>query len=177
MRAAAAVFGVVMVVFGACTPKQVSWPDTTLSGVEDAFVTADDFSCLSGWDRVGRTYIRNVRGHQEEALAAARDGGAYPVGTIVQLFPEEAMVKRGEGFSPETKDWEFLILANAGGETIITDRGTTGLRNIAGSCAECHLEAEARYDMVCMSGHGCEPFPNFVLKMAERSLRKDSRCP
>jgi hypothetical protein len=34
----------------------------------------------------------------------------YPVGTIVQVFPFEAVVKRGGGFNPSGGGWEFFNL-------------------------------------------------------------------
>ena len=34
----------------------------------------------------------------------------YPVGTVLQLIPTEAMVKRHKGYSPSTDDWEFFAL-------------------------------------------------------------------
>jgi hypothetical protein len=160
-----------------CGRPPVSAGDFTTDG-EDARLEAADFGCLSGLERVGRVTVRNVLGHQEEALSAARGSGVYPVGTVLQLAPSEAMVKRGAGFSPETGDWEFFILDERRGETTIVDRGTTEPRNIAGSCAGCHAPAAASgHDWVCMSDHGCEPLPGIALKLADRALRKDSRCP
>src|SRR5207244_13178579 len=35
----------------------------------------------------------------------------YPPGTILQLFPFEAMVKRGGRFNPEGDGWEFFRLS------------------------------------------------------------------
>jgi hypothetical protein len=151
--------------------------DPPPTAVEDADLTAADFTCLREWTRVDRTYVTNVRGHQAEAEAALRDGGAYPVGTIIQLFPGEAMVKRAPGFSPETGDWEFLVLKVKKGETVIADRGTTDVRNAVGTCLSCHAEAEPQWDLVCRTGHGCKDLPGFAVKLAARKVAKDGRCP
>lgn len=37
-------------------------------------------------------------------------GAVYPPGSVIQLIPGEAMVKRSKGFSPATHDWEFFEL-------------------------------------------------------------------
>ena len=46
------------------------------------------------------------------------DGGVYPVGTVIQLVPQEAMVKRAAGFDPATNDWEFFSLDVSGAERV-----------------------------------------------------------
>src|SRR5690606_25805455 len=70
---------------------------------EDLDMTAEDFECIAGWDQVLGFRINNLLGHLEEAIAVAQnpEGGTYPVGTILQHLPTEAMVKRRAGFSPE----------------------------------------------------------------------------
>jgi hypothetical protein len=84
----------------------------------------------------------------------------YRVGTILQLVPQEAMVKRRRGFAPATRDWEFFFLRTAADGTEIQKRGTTAMANrFGGSCASCHRAAEARFDRVCEHSHGCEPLP------------------
>lgn len=154
------------------------WENTFKTDVEDAFVTDDAFGCVRALTQVGRAYYTNVNGHLDATLAVARNpaGGTYPVGTLVTLQPAEAMVKRAPGFSPETQDWEFFKLEVVDGKTVIVERGTTGLKNIAGGCAECHMPAAKTYDMVCASGHGCEELPGIALKLAERALERDERC-
>ena len=160
-----------------CGGRQVTPGVVHVPSGEDAMVTEADFDCLKAWPQVGGVRVRSVSGHHAEAELAVEAGGPFPVGTILQLFPEEAMVKRGQGFSPATNDWEFLVLSNAHGETRIEARGTTEVRNVAGTCAGCHAEAEPRYDMVCRTGRGCKPLPGIALRLAERSLQRDSRCP
>jgi len=126
---------------------------------------------------VDKSYYANVNGHLEQTLRVAADpeGATFPVGTIVQLAPVEAMVKRHAGFSPETGDWEFFKLAVVGDQAVIVERGTTAIRNIAGTCQSCHAPA-AGHDWVCATGRGCEPLPKFVLRAAIKSVEKDPRC-
>src|SRR5262245_55387444 len=77
---------------------------------EEFAAQASDFDCLLNWARVRNMRIANKLGHLEEALRFAEDlpvGGQFPVGTIVQLVPGEAMVKRGPDFDPENHNWEY----------------------------------------------------------------------
>ena len=128
------------------------------------------------WDVVDGTRIWNPLGRQGEAVARARqkDLGGYPVGTVIQLFPEEAMVKRGVGFSVESHDWEYLVLSVAGGESVITSRGTTEVRNAAGSCLSCH-GASSAFDSVCFTNTSCAPLPFFVDTAVDPGS-EDPRC-
>ena len=73
---------------------------------------AGDFTNLHDMTKVRGFYVDNRLGHLQQALAVANSpkGGTYPVGTILQLVPQEAMVKRRKGFDPATKDWEFFFL-------------------------------------------------------------------
>ena len=145
---------------------------------DDVEVTADDLGCLQDWPVVGRTRYASVTGRLEEALAVAEDpaGGTYPPGTIVVLQPTEAMVKHEAGWNPPTNDWEYLKVAvNRKGEVEVKERGGEELKNIAGGCHSCHTGAEA-HDFVCMADHGCDPLPNFVLRMALKAVEKDPRC-
>ncbi len=96
-------------------------PVETNANAADPVLTAEDFGCITELDQVGRVYIKNVSGHLDQALAVARseEGGDYPVGTVLQLIPNEAMVKRAAGFSAETHDWEvFALDVSAEGTTI-----------------------------------------------------------
>src|SRR5688572_3817279 len=127
-----------------CTPERQEWENTFTTEGEDLFVTDDDLVCLADatWTEVDGTRVTNLLGHEEEAIQVANDAAAeYPVGTVVQLFPEEVMVKRGAGFSADTGDWEFLKLHVGSGRTVITERGTTEIGNPGGSCLSCHAPA------------------------------------
>lgn len=136
--------------------------DSTTTVVEDLVMQADDFVNVLDMTPVRGYFIDNRLGHLEEAIAVANDpaGGTYPVGTIIQLVPQEAMVKRAPGFSPATSDWEFFSLAVSPEGTEIVARGGADVVNqFGGSCADCHGAAEARFDLVCEDTHGCAPLP------------------
>ena len=152
--------------------------DTPIEG-EDALLEAEDFGCILEWPKVRRFRITNVRGHLDEALAVAASptGGPYPVGTILQLVPSEAMVKRGRGFSPETNDWEFFALDATRSGTTIRSRGARETVNaFGGNCFECHRLAEPQWDFVCEDSHGCDPLP-IGPETFERLQNADPRCP
>ena len=112
--------------------------------------------------KVDDHFVGNLLGHLPEALAVAhsKTGGTYPVGTIIQFVPQEAMVKRAEGFSPATNDWEFFSLnTTAKGTKILTRGGAQVLNRFGQSCASCHGAAAGKFDMVCGHDHGCAPLP------------------
>jgi hypothetical protein len=130
--------------------------------VEDLELEADDFVNINDMTPVRGFFIDNPLGYLDEAIAVAEDpaGGTYPVGTIIQLIPTEAMVKRAEGFSPATNDWEFFSLEVTAEGTVILERGGPDVVNqFGGSCADCHLRAESQFDLVCEDTHGCDPLP------------------
>jgi hypothetical protein len=97
----------------------------------------------------------------------------YPVGTILQLFPFEAMVKRGGRFNPEGDGWEFFRLSVSAEGTHIIARGGAEVTNFAGSCQNCHVAARA-YDFVC-EGHAVQSLP--LPAGTIRALQHDPRCP
>lgn len=130
--------------------------------VEDLDMRASDFHSILTMTKVRGFYVDNRLGHLAEALRVADSptGGTYPVGTIIQLVPQEAMVKRRAGFDPATHDWEFFSLRVSAQGTTILRRGTTGVVNqFGGSCASCHGAARPQFDMVCEHTHGCAPLP------------------
>ena len=130
--------------------------------VEDLEMQASDFRNLRDMTPVRGFFIDNRLGHLDEALEIARAnrGGKYPVGTIIQLVPQEAMVKRARDFSPGTGDWEFFFLTTDATGTTIAARGTTEVVNrFGGNCFSCHTLAEDKFDLVCEQDHGCDPLP------------------
>ena len=130
--------------------------------VQDAQLSAADFRNINTMTRVDDHFVANVRGHLAEALAVAHSahGGTYPVGTIIQLVPQEAMVKRAKGFSPATNDWEFFSLdVSATGTRILSRGGAKVVNRFGGSCATCHQAAAPQFDFVCGTTHGCAPLP------------------
>ena len=129
---------------------------------EDFEATAADFVSLKAMTPVSGYFIANKLGKLDEAVAVAKnpDGGVYPVGTIIQLVPQEAMVKRAKGWSAATNDWEFFFLdVTADGATIVTRGAEKTVNRFGGNCASCHALAEPKFDFVCEQTHGCDPLP------------------
>lgn len=151
----------------------------TTGELEDLDMQPGDFACILGWDKVRKFRITNLLGHLDEALAVAEDpaGGVYPVGTVIQLIPNEAMVKRAVGFAPDNSDWEFFALTTTADGTTIMARGTSEVVNgFGGNCFDCHAKAEPQWDRICESGHGCDPLP-FTPEQIEMVQQGDPRCP
>ncbi len=158
----------------------VSPPDAAVdaSSVAEFIAEADDFECLKNWTKTRRFYIQNTLGHLNEAIEVANseDGGRYPGGTIIQLIPNEAMVKRGGGFNADTNDWEFFALSTRGGQTTINARGTTDVVNaFGGNCLDCHRKAAPQWDFVCDDSHGCDPL-GINAATIEAFQNADPRC-
>jgi hypothetical protein len=136
---------------------------TDTTAVEDVVVDASDFKPLAEMTRVRGFFVDNVAGDLDGTLVVANDseGGTYPVGTVIQLIPQEAMIKRAPGFDPGSNDWEFFTLdVTAAGTTIVTRGGSEVINRFSGtSCAGCHSAAEPQFDFVCEDDHGCAPLP------------------
>jgi hypothetical protein len=145
----------------------------------DYDATAQDFTCILNGTKVRNFYVTNGLGKMDETLASANSesGGGYPVGTVIQLVPFEAMVKRKMGFSAATNDWEFFSLtAEATGTTIVA-RGTTDVVNqFNGNCFDCHKKADPKFDLVCEETHGCDPLP-LTPQLIDSLQMGDARCP
>ena len=145
---------------------------------DDLDMTEADFECITGWDQVNLFFLTNKLGQTQAALDVANsaDGGTYPVGTIIQLVPTEAMVKRKAGFSAETNDWEFFSLEVSAAGTTIAARGTLDVVNqFGGNCFDCHSKADPKWDLICEKTHGCDPLPlsDATIKNVQDS---DPRC-
>jgi hypothetical protein len=128
----------------------------------DLDMTEADFGCILKWDKVRLFRITNLLGNVDGALAAANAPGTidYPVGTVIQLIPNEAMVKRRKGFDAASNDWEFFFLETSATGTKIIKRGVTDVVNqFNGNCLNCHAKAMQQYDFVCEKTHGCDPLP------------------
>ena len=135
---------------------------TTTVAPEDIDMQPADFPNIKTLTLVGNHYVGNLLGHLDAALAVANapDGGVYPVGTIIQLVPQEAMVKRRAGWNAGSHDWEFFSLETSPSGTKILTRGATPVLNRFGlDCLSCHAQADAQWDMVCDRDHGCDPIP------------------
>jgi hypothetical protein len=108
--------------------------------------------------------------------ANAPKGAVYPPGSVVQLVPTEAMVKREQGFSPATGDWEFFELEVSESGSKIRTRGFADVNNRFGkNCFVCHMPAREPWDFICESGHGCEAIP-IDHSMTGALQRSDPRC-
>ena len=97
----------------------------TARRLPDVAPVAADFVNINTMARVGDHFVGSLNGHLAASLAVARSakGGVYPVGTVIQLLPTEAMVKRHKGYSPSTDDWEFFSLAVSPKGTEIAELG------------------------------------------------------
>lgn len=137
-------------------------PDLATRAATDIELTAADFACILKWPKVRQFRITNKLGNLDGSLAVASSPGMsdYPVGTLIQLVPTEAMVKRGAGFSSKTNDWEFFSLQVTRDATTILARGTDQVINqFGGNCLNCHAKAEKKFDFLCEKTHGCDPLP------------------
>jgi hypothetical protein len=142
-----------------------------------------DFTCIRDW-----TKIRNLRVFHRKPkklrkairiLEGAKAGKRLPKGTIVQLVPFEAMVKRGGKFNKDGRGWEFFALAVSADGTTIVQRGGAEVQNqfTGDSCQGCH-SAAPDFDFICEKGHGCVPLPGFVDDEFLANLQNgDPRCP
>jgi len=138
----------------------------------------DTFRCIREMTPVRHFYVDNLLGDLAGTLAAASapNGAVYPAGSVVQLVPTEAMVKRETGFSPATGDWEFFELDVSSTGTSILKRGFAEVNNRFGkNCFGCHAPARDPWDFICETGHGCEPIP-IDHQITGALQRSDPRC-
>ncbi|MBI1340892.1 hypothetical protein GC169_11895 [bacterium] len=148
-------------------------PKVELAISEASFVCIRDMTPVRGF------FVASLTGNLDATLAVANSatGGVYPVGSVVQLVPGEAMVKREPGFSAVTKDWEFFELDATPAGTKIRVRGTTeAVNRFGGNCLSCHIKADPAFDLICEQTHGCDPIP--ITPVMSRAIQKtDPRCP
>ena len=135
------------------------------------------FSCIRDMTPVRGFYVGNLQGNLDETVAVASAGtGTYPPASVVQLVPSEAMVKLDAGASPATGDWEFFELAVTGAGSTINKRGFVDVVNkFGGNCFACHIKADPGRDMICETGHGCDPIP-LTRNMIDAIQNTDPRC-
>ena len=145
---------------------------------EPVVVTEKSFKCLKEMTPVRGFFVDNIAGNLEGTVAVAKSktGGVYPPGSVVQLFPNEVMIKREKGFSPVTKDWEFFEIDVSKDGSTIRKRGFADVKNrFGGNCFACHVQARPEWDMICEEGHGCEKLP--IGRGAVEALQEtDPRC-
>lgn len=146
---------------------------STTAPLRDVTPTAADFVNINRMTRVGDHFIASLNGHLGAALAVARNprDAVYPVGTVLQLIPTEAMVKRHKGYSPSTGDWEFFSLQVSPTGTEIQSSGAKVKNFLGADCASCHVAAKAHFDFVCEKAHGCAPLglPDGLIATIQRA--------
>ena len=141
-------------------------------------ISDSDFGCVLDMQPVRGFYVDNViSGKLPETLAVANTGkGEYPTGSVVQLVPSEVMVKHPKGYSAATRDWEFFELNVSAEGTQIGKRGFVDVVNrFGGNCFGCHVKAKPEFDMICETGHGCDPIP-LPRELATLLQKTDARC-
>jgi hypothetical protein len=142
-------------------------------------VTDGSFGCISKLTPVRGFFVGNLSGHLPDTLKVARskDGGVYPVGSVVQLVPTEVMVKQPAGFNSVTHDWEFFELdVDAHGSTIRKRGFAEVVNRFGGNCFGCHIAARPQWDLICETDHGCAPIP-LTTPMIRALQHTDPRCP
>ena len=146
---------------------------------EDVTVSENSFSCIRNWTKVRNTYIKHADPEKlKEAVRIFKNSipdKEYPVGTFLQLLPDEAMVKHPRQKFPETNGWEFFHLDLSAQGTKIRTRGDNVVNFQGVTCFSCHQPA-LKHDFVCEKGHGCAPVPLDDHKIAELQAA-DPRCP
>lgn len=141
-------------------------------------IDASTFDCITDMNPVRGFFVDNLLGNLDATLAVANSatGGTWPTGSVVQLVPTEVMVKQPEGTSPATNDWEFFELTvSAEGSEIVTRGFTDVVNRFGGNCLDCHIKAEPQWDMICETGHGCDPIP-LTREMLTGIQLADPRC-
>ena len=142
-------------------------------------VAVDDssFKCITEMTSVRHFYVDNLLGNVSETVAVAEAGkGDYPEGSVLQLIPNEVMIKQQKGFNPVTRDWEFFYIDVSPEGSKIFRRGFTEVNNRLGlNCFTCHVQARSEYDLVCEQDHGCAPIP-VTRAMFGALQRTDPRC-
>ena len=151
-----------------------------MASAADVSVSEQNFGCILEWPQVRNTRIKHSDPKElAEAMRIFRDSvpnTEYPVGTILQLVPFEAMVKHPRDKFPKTNGWEFFALEVSETGTKIRDRGDNVVNLSQGkTCLSCHQPA-AGFDFVCEKGHGCAPIP-FNDEAIRAIQQADARCP
>ncbi len=97
------------------------------ASAQDLTVSEQTFGCILDWPKVRNTRFKHSDPEKlKEAMRIFRESvpdKEYPVGTILQLVPFEAMVKHPREKFPNTNGWEFFFLDVSKAGTKIKDRG------------------------------------------------------
>lgn len=166
---ASALRGAALVLFVGCIGQ--SFADEQLQ------ITDESFRCITQMTHVRHFYVDNLRGNLAQTVAVATAGtGDYPEGSVVQLIPNEVMIKQAKGFNPATGDWEFFYIDVSPEGSKIFRRGFADVNNRLGlNCFTCHVKARPEYDFICEQDHGCDPIP-VTRAMFGALQRTDPRC-
>jgi hypothetical protein len=140
-------------------------------------INDSSFKCITEMTHVRHFYVDNLAGNLAGTVKVAQAGtGNYPVGSVLELVPNEVMVKREKGFNAVTHDWEFFDLNISPTASTIRVRGFQDVNNrFGGNCFTCHVKARQEFDLVCDNSHGCDPVP-FTRAMSGALQRTDPRC-
>ena len=146
---------------------------------DESKVKVDDnsFKCITEMTPVRHFFVDNLLGNLAETVAVATAGkGDYPEGSVLQIMPNEVMVKQQKGFNPATRDWEFFWIDISKEGSKIFTRGFAEVNNRFGlNCFSCHVKANPEFDFVCELDHGCDPIP-VTRPMFGALQRTDPRC-
>jgi hypothetical protein len=140
-------------------------------------VDNNSFKCITDMTPVRHFYVDNLLGNLEGTVAIAKAGkGEYPEGSVVQLIPNEVMIKHEKGFNAVTRDWEFFLIDVDKDGSKILRRGFTEVNNhFDMNCFACHAQAKEEFDLICEQDHGCDPIP--ITRAMSRALQMtDPRC-
>jgi len=140
-------------------------------------VDDNSFKCITEMTPVRQFYVDNLLGNLAGTVAVANAGrGEYPEGSVVQLVPNEVMIKHEKGFNLATRDWEFFFIDVDEHGSKIFRRGFAEVNNrFEQNCFACHAQARAEFDLICEQDHGCAPIP-VTRAMIGALQRTDPRC-
>src|SRR5450631_971463 len=140
-------------------------------------ISDSSFKCITEMTHVRHFYVDNLAGNLAGTVQVAQAAtGDYAVGSVLQLVPNEVMVKREKGFNANTHDWEFFDLNISPTSSAIRVRGVQDVNNrFGGNCFNCHVKAQPEFDLVCDNNHGCDPIP-FTRAMSGALQCTDPRC-
>lgn len=165
------VVGAILVAASAAMVASCTTQQTTFK------VSDDSFRCISEMTPVRHFFVDNLAGNLKGTVKVAHAGkGEYPVGSVVQLIPNEVMVKMPKGTNPATKDWEFIWLDVDKNGQKIGIRGFQEANNKFGlNCFDCHVKAKPEFDLICETSNGCDAIP-LTKPMFGALQRTDPRC-
>ena len=101
------------IVLGALTFLLIAVSAQAADNASEPQVKVDDtsFKCITDMTPVRHFYVDNLLGNVDGTVTVAKaDRGDYPEGSVLQLMPNEVMIKQQKGFNPDTRDWEFFYI-------------------------------------------------------------------